>query len=522
MNSRVIGQTCLLALTILLHLSMYSQMSSTKVDELANKALETFGVAGASVGIVKDGKIVHLKGYGVKSVDTKLPITGTTPFAIASLGKAFTTTALAILVEEGKISWNDKVIKYIPEFKMYDSYVTENFTIKDLLTHRSGLGMGVGDLMGYPSGSNFTIEDVLESFQYFEPKSPFRTQFDYDNLLYWVAGEVIARVTDSSWERFVEKSIFEPLQLENTYSRLDNVKDLNQVAVPHISASNGIRTIAHFRENVNGAAGGIFSSAEDMCKWMLVHLNNGKYGKDLQKQLFSSESQYEMWKIHTVMDASNDPRYNSHFLGYGLGWFVSDVRGNLSLVHTGGGPGIMTKIWLLPEMNLGIVILTNTSESGGAFFSSVSKTIADSYLGLDSKDWVSVYQQRFQHRQQQGDSITTAVWKIIDANKSLPINFDDYIGTYEDRWFGKIEIHKNNGQLWFKSYRSPKLTGSMYHYKANTFAIKWEDRDLQADAFASFVLNEEGLATEIRMKGISPNIDFSYDFQDLLLYRVLD
>ncbi|MER3374872.1 MAG: serine hydrolase [Allomuricauda sp.] len=506
----------------LMCITAYPQMPSKEIDGLANYALETFGIAGASIGIVKDGKVIHLKGYGVKSVNTKVPVTGATPFAIASLGKAFTTTALAILVEEGKISWDDNVIKHIPEFKMYDPYVTENFTIKDLLTHRSGLGMGVGDLMGYPSGSDFTIVDVLGSFQHFEPQSSFRTKFDYDNLLYWVAGEVIARVTHSSWERFVEKSIFKPLQLENTYSRLDNIKDLDQVATPHLRESNGIRTIDHFRENVNGAAGGIFSSAKDMCEWMLLHLNKGKYGQNLQKQLFSPESQYEMWKIHTVMDASKDPRYNSHFLGYGLGWFVSDVRGQLSLVHTGGGPGIMTKIWLLPELDLGIIILTNTSESGGAFFSSVSKTIVDSYLGLDSKNWIEVYNKRFQQRQQQGDLFTSEVWKVIETNTNVQLSLDDYIGIYKDRWFGKIEIYINNGQLWFKSYRSPKLVGPMYHYKANTFAIKWEDRDLQADAFASFFLDEEGLATEIRMKGISPNMDFSYDFQDLLLIRTKD
>lgn len=509
----------LILLLVLVCSTMYPQMSSKQIDELAGNALETFGVAGASIGVVKDGKIIHLKGYGVKSVDTEIPVAETTPFAIASLSKAFTTTALAILVDEGTISWDDKVIKYIPEFKMYDSYVTENFTIKDLLTHRSGLGMGVGDLMGYPSGSDFTIADVLNSFQYFEPQSPFRTKFDYDNLLYWVAGEVIARVTDSSWERFVEKNIFEPLQMENTYSRLENIEDLEQVASPHIRETSGIRTISHFKENVNGAAGGIFSCAEDMCKWMLVHLNQGKYGNNLEQQLFSPQSQYEMWKINTIMDASKDPRYNSHFMGYGLGWFVSDILGKKSLVHTGGGPGIMTKIWLLPELDLGIIILTNTSESGGAFFSSVSKTLVDSYLALDSKNWIAVYNQRFKQREQQGDRVTEEVWKTIDANSDPQVNPDDYIGIYEDRWFGKIEIYSNNGQLWFRSYRSPKLTGRMYHYKANTFAIKWEDRDLQADAFASFWLNEEGVASEIRMKGISPNIDFSYDFQDLLLIR---
>ncbi|CAN5365283.1 hypothetical protein BH11BAC3_BH11BAC3_35360 [soil metagenome] len=197
---------------------VFGQINSKEVDKLVANAMEKFNVAGVAVAIVKDGKIIHEKGYGVKSVDTKLPIDEHTNFEIGSNSKAFTTAALSILVDEGKISWKDRVKKYIPEFKMYNDYVTENFTIEDLLCHRSGLGLGVGDLMMFPDGSNFTIKDVVSSFQYFLPATGFRTQFDYDNQLYLVAGEITASVSGMTWETFIQKRIMEPLQMQNSLS----------------------------------------------------------------------------------------------------------------------------------------------------------------------------------------------------------------------------------------------------------------------------------------------------------------
>ncbi|MFN2393936.1 MAG: serine hydrolase domain-containing protein, partial [Pyrinomonadaceae bacterium] len=180
---------------LLVNNAVYAQISTKEIDALVEKAMKEFNVAGVAVAVVKDGKIIHEKGYGVRSIDSKQPVNAHTNFQIASNSKAFTTAALAILVEEGKLSWKDKVKTHIPEFKMYNEYVTENFLIEDLLTHRSGLGLGIGDLMSFPDGADFTIKDILNSFQYFKPVSAFRTQYDYDNQLYIVAGEVIARVS---------------------------------------------------------------------------------------------------------------------------------------------------------------------------------------------------------------------------------------------------------------------------------------------------------------------------------------
>ncbi len=510
--------TLFLAFILLCNLT-FAQISSPKIDLLVADALTKFKVAGVSVAVVKDGKIIHSKGYGLANINTKTPMNENTNFQIASNGKAFTTTALAILEEEGKLKWTDKVKDHIPEFKMYNDYVTENFNIQDLLTHRSGLGLGVGDLMFFPDGSNFTIKDVVTSFQHFKPTSAFRTQFDYDNLLYIVAGEVIARASGMSYELFVQKRIIQPIQMNNTFVG-SLLKDKSNLSIPHSSESGTIKIIDAYDIGMGSAAGGIYSNVADMSKWMMVRLNKGKYGTDLNSSLFSLKNHSEMWKIHTVEEANPNPRYNSHFSGYGLGWGLSDVKGNLKVSHTGGLPGMLSMVTMYPDLNLGIVVLTNTENGGAGLFSSISNTIADSYLGLDDFGWTDKIVSRMNSQRNNGDEITNKVWAKVDASKNIPIKNEDYIGIYEDNWFGKVEVFMKDKQLWFKSYRSPKLNGPLAFYNANTFAIKFEYQAMNCDALAMFSLDENGKAQSIKMKGISPNIDFSFDFHDLDLKRV--
>ncbi|KJD33278.1 beta-lactamase [Tamlana sedimentorum] len=500
--------------------SVSAQYSEKQIDSIVNYALSKFNVAGTAIAIVKDGETVYQKGFGVTSVKSNIPVNVNTNFAIASNSKAFTTTALSLLVDEGKLKWTDKVKDYIPEFKMYDPYVTENFNIEDLLTHRSGLGLGIGDLMFFPDGSHFTLDDLLASFQYFEPVSAFRTKFDYDNLLYIIAGEVIARVSGMTWEDFIATRIFKPIGMNQSYASLDNIDDKSNLASPHDSNSGTLKIIPDFKEMINGAAGGIYSNVNDLTQWLKVHLNHGKYGDSLQNELFSVKQQDNMWKLHTIMETNKNPRYNSHFSGYGLGWFLSDVKGNMKVDHTGGLPGMLSLTVMIPDINLGFVILTNTSDDGGAFFSSVGNTILDSYLGLDDFGWIDKYADYFNKRKENGDKVTEAVWETVSNNSKIKVDLKKYTGIYKDDWFGEIEVFLKGKKLWFKSEKSPKLNGEMFFYKANTFAIKWEYQDMNADAFAMFFLDEEGKAQEIKMKGISPNIDFSFDFHDLDLKRV--
>lgn len=510
-------------LSLLLFLSApysWSQLSPEKIDVLVEQAMEEFEVAGVAVAIVKDGEIVHQEGYGVQSIETGQPVTEHSNFAIASNTKAFTAAALSLLVEEGKLEWQDKVKDHLPEFTMYNDYVTDHFNIQDLLTHRSGLGLGAGDLMFFPDGSDFTIDDVLTNFQYFEPVSAFRTQFDYDNLLYLVAGELIARTSGVSYEDFIEQRILRPLGMDNTYASLQRVKNPNSLAMPHSTEQGNIREVSHIIKSINGAAGGIFSNVSDMSTWMLLQLNQGKYGENLETSLFSEENHREMWKIHTVMEPKRSPRYNSHFAGYGLGWFLTDKLGNMEVSHTGGLPGMLSKVTLVPDLELGVVVLTNTESGGSALFSTVSNTIVDGYLGLEEYGWMDMNLENYRNRRDQGDAFTREVWEMVEAAEDSAVTPEKYTGTYRDDWFGEVEIEIRDNQLWFTCIRSPKLNGPMRLYKDHTFAIRWEYQDMNADAFAIFTMDEQGRAQQIMMKGISPNIDFSFDFQDLDLKRI--
>lgn len=497
------------------------ELNSKQIDSLVGKAMDISPSVGIAIAVVKDGKVIHSKGYGVKSINNKKKVDEHTLFAIASNSKAFTTAALSILVDEGKLNWEDKVINHIPEFKMYNDYVTANFTIVDLLTHRSGLGLGAGDLMLFPDGADFTIKDVLNSFQHQKSISAFRTKYDYDNLLYIVAGEIIVRISGMTWGDFVQSRIFVPLGMNNSIPTSYKLQKNINLALPHDSEGEQIKQLPTYDNDLVAAAGGIYASVSDLSKWMIMQLNNGKYGMDLSKELFSETQQNEMWKPHTNRGFTTkpNPRTNSHFYAYGLGWGLKDANGKIVISHTGGLPGMLSRTILVPELNIGIVVLTNSANGGGAYYS-ISEMILDSYLNIEPKDWITEVSNRVKARGNESDSVTTAVWEIVKENKSSIINLKDYTGTYKDNWFGEVEIALKDGELWFTSKRSPKLNGQMYFYKATTFAIKWAYTDMNADAFATFNLNQDGKGIGIKLNGISANIDFSFDFQDLDLKRV--
>ncbi|MCI5057944.1 MAG: serine hydrolase [Flavobacteriales bacterium] len=509
-----------LLMSMSLDISAQNPLSEKQIDSLVKAAMDTFNVAGVAVAVIKDDSIIHSKGYGYKNIDKKEKVDQNTNFAIASNSKAFACAALAILVDEEKIQWTDRVVDHIPEFKMYNSYVTENFNIQDLLTHRSGLGLGIGDLMIFPDGSDFTMRDLLSSFQHFKPESAFRTKFDYDNLLYLVAGELTSRVSGMSWEDFVEQKIFRPIGIESSYTALSKMIDKSNLASPHTVEQGELKALPNYQEMINGAAAGIFANVNDLSKWMKLQLNKGKYGDSLENEVFSKKQHQEMWKIHTSLNARNEERYNSHFAGYGLGWFLKDVRGNMHVSHTGGLPGMLSKTVLIPDQNMGVVVLTNTEPGGAYVFTAVTNAIVDAYIGLEPKDWIHKYNERLQKRKSKSDSIVTAVWETVKKANRKNLDKKNYIGTYKDPWFGKVNVLEKNKKLWFECERQPKLNGEMFYYKANSFAIKWEYQDMKADAFAIFKLDEEGMAEGLRMKGIAPDIDFSFDFEDLNFERI--
>ena len=495
-------------------------ISPVQIDSLVERVLRTFDVPGIAVGIIKDDKLILAKGYGVRSLDDKKRVDENTLFGIASNSKAFTAAALGMLVDEGKMKWDDKVTDYIPEFKMYNSYVTEEFTIKDLLTHRSGLGLGAGDLMMWPDSSNFTKKDIIHNLRYLKPVSSFRTKYDYDNNLYIIAGEVVARISGVSWEDFIEKRIMQPLNMSKSAASIFRLKDKNNIIKPHAPVNGKVEVIKIDWSEIANAAGGIYSNVTDLSKWLMMQMNNGKYGDGLKNQLFSEDVHDEMWSPQTIINVRGQTPYNTHFSSYGLGWFLSDVKGYKQVTHTGGLAGIVTQITLIPEMKLGIIVLTN--QQTGAAFQAITNTIKDAYLGVSGVDRVKQQHDRVLKNEAEARRITGEIWANINAQQKAnggKIALDFALGTYTDKWFGDVEITMKNGKIRFDSKRSPRLTGEMMYYKANTFVVKWDDRSLDADAFVQFSLDNEGKGNGLKMNAISPSTDFSFDFQDLEFVR---
>lgn len=507
----------LLGILLTLNQIGFSQINSSEIDALAEKARTTFNVPGIAIAVIKDGKIIHEKGYGESSIVTKQKVNEHTLFGVASNSKAFTATALAMLIDEGKLNWEDKVIKYLPDFKMYNDYVTNEFTIKDLLTHRSGLGLGAGDLMIWPEGNNFTPKDIIHNLRYLKPVSSFRTQFDYDNLLYIVAGEIIKEISGLSWSEFVETRIMKPLNMNRSAGSFVRLKDTTNLVTPHVPIDGKLKPIVRYKNTIMDAAGGIYTSVHDLSQWVLLQLNNGKIN---DKSLFSEKQHKEMWSLQTIIPATTTPPYNTHFSGYGLGWFLSDVKGYKQVTHTGGLEGMVTQVTLIPELNLGIIVLTN--QQSGSAFSAITNTIKNSYLQLPYIDYVSKYGEREKNQQAEADTTTEEVWKTVASNlkdKKINPRFDQLEGSYEDAWLGAITLKLEKKKLIFQSVRSPQLKGEVFFVKNNTYAVKWDNRYFHADAFIEVTFDSSGKANNLKMKAISPLTDFSYDFHDLDINR---
>jgi len=496
------------------------ELNETAIDGLIDRSMKAFDVPGISVGMIKDGKIVYAKGVGVRSLKTMQKMDANTLVCIGSNTKAFTTTALGILVDEGKIKWDDKVREYIPEFTVYNPYVSDEFTIRDLLTHRSGLGLGAGDLMFFPDGTDFTRQDIIHNLRYLKQASSFRSKFDYDNLLYIVAGEVIQRATGKSWEDFVEERILRPLGMNESRSTYDRITDLSNTTDPHAEVNGKVQVIRRNPLKVAAAAGAVYSNITEMSKWVQMFLSKGKYGEGNSKTLISEAVLRDLWSPQTILPVGSPGPYNTHFSAYGLGFGLGDVGGYKQVSHTGGIEGMVTQVTMIPELNLGIVVLTNQME--GLAFVSITNQIKDGYLGKKGNDWVTLLSAQRKQALAQAKTITDGVWSEINRVQQSGknnVDLNNFTGKYADVWLGDVTISIKNGKPWFDAKRSSNLTGEMFPYKGNTFVVKWSDIAMPADAYVNFSLDEEGKASGFTMRPVSPLTDFSFDFQDLSFRR---
>jgi CubicO group peptidase (beta-lactamase class C family) len=516
-------QRALLALGAVLSVSGLSAQrpplaAPADLDSYVTEVLKTFSVPGMAVTIVKDGKVLVARGYGVRTLGDTARVTSATRFGIASNSKAFTATALSMLVDEGKIEWDAPVVKYLPQFALADPFVTRNITVRDLLVHRSGLGLGAGDLLWWPA-STYTRKQIMHRLRDIPLSTSFRSAYAYDNVLYLVAGEVIEAVSGLSWEDFVASRILTPLGMTQTTTRHSDAATSGNVATTHAVVDGTLQRIKPLTSNNTNPAGGINTTADDIAKWLIAQLDSGRTGTT---RLWSQRAQRQLWTGVTPMPIGNQSGsfapLQPQFKLYALGFDVQDYRGVKIATHTGGLPGYVSEVTFVPSLKLGVAVFTN-QESTNAF-RSVTYKVLDHFMHATSTDWrATIDSAARQLRAAEGLSANgVRVGRDSLSKPSLPI--ERYAGKYTDAWYGDVIVTSQNGVLSIAMQPTPELVGELQHWQYDTFVVRWKDRSLRADAFITFQLAPDGQVESARMAPINDEVDFSFDFQDLRLARV--
>ncbi|HVQ36447.1 MAG TPA: serine hydrolase [Pyrinomonadaceae bacterium] len=481
--------------------------------EYAQKAGADWKVPGFSVAIVKDDKVVFARGYGIRELGKPGAVNEHTLFAIASNSKAFTSAALAMLVDEGKLKWDDPVTKYLPSFQLYDPYVTRELTIRDLLSHRSGLATFGGDLLWYEM--NYGRDEILNRVRFLKPTSSFRSRFGYQNIMFMAAGEIVGKVSGTTWDSFIRERFFGPLGMKRSLTTHAELLKAENVATPHNAVDGNTRVIRYGNVDNIGAAGAIKSSAQDMAQWIRLQLARGTYEG---KKLFESNRSREMWTPHTVLGGTSEQSERTnptrHFQLYGLGWGLADYQGRLLVSHGGGLDGMISQVLLVPEERLGIVVLTNSETPLSTI---LANKAVDLFLGVAPRDWSAESQVRTKANEEASKAAAKKIedGRVLNTKPSLPLSA--YVGTYTGALFGDAKITEANGKLVLQLMPSSLFIGDLEHWNFDTFRVKWRDSIVYPfpRGFVTFTLSPQGKPNELKID--VPNPDF--DFKELELRR---
>ena len=492
----------------------------------ADRLRKEIGVPGMAISIVEDEEITLAKGFGIRGMGSPEAADADTIFPTGSTGKAFTVAALGILVDQGKIGWDDKVIDHLPGFQMYDPWVTREMTIRDLLVHRSGLGLGAGDLLFVPR-TNLSRAESVRRLRYFKPATSFRSGFAYDNVLYMVAGQLIEAVSGETWEKFTAEHVLRPAGM--LHSTSDNESRFATVdrAQPHARVNGALRGIGDQsrldeREELgsnSAPAGGLSISANDMARWLLIQLDDGMLPGG-SGRLFSEAVHEEMWRPMTLQPIDSRPDdlklTQPMFNTYALGWDVRDYRGAKIVWHGGAVFGFLAAVVLIPEKHVGFSILINSED--GELINGLLFELLDHYLGLSANDWPAKFRALKQHRLDEAlKTYKSADAKAAKVGPSLPLA--RYAGAYGDPWYGSIQIALAHGKLTIDFKSTPRMGGTLEHWQYDSFVTRFDDKTIEP-AYVTFGLDADGKVERITMKPVSPLADFSYDYQDLLFTPV--
>lgn len=504
MKSKIILQ--FISLLLIVNCSFGQNSSLDTLDEYIPDLMRYFGAPGLAISIVQDGEIKYSKGFGTKTINRNDPVDNNTLFAIGSISKSFTAVALAMLVDEGKIDWDDRVIKYVPYFQLYDPYVTSTFTIRDLLTHRSGLKEVSGGTLWYHSDLN--REDIIRGLKYLDPVTEFRTKPAYQNTMFLVASKVLESAAGEPWEDFVRNRIFEPLGMVNTVISQAERKGSKNISSPHIK-NEDFEIIAIEQEKMDNIApaGSIYSSANDMALYMNFLLNNGIKGNDT---LISRKVFNEILKPQFHFKSFSEPIHNE-FTSYGFGWWLTPKNGNKIVDHSGGVDGMTANLIMVKNRNFGVIVLTNSSAAGWAPFS-LTFDIIGSFLGdIDYKNVSSYLKSNFLKT----DSIQVEKRKrilnsrILNTRPSLAL--EKYAGAFNDEMYGDIFIKYEDKNLRIEFSHTPLFTGILNHWHYDTFEIDWEDPRVP-NGFITFDFNSDGTISGFKLN--QPDL-LDVDFTEL-------
>ena len=491
-------------------------------DAQVEELRQAIGVPGLAIAVVEDGEVTLAKGYGVRRLGSSARVDADTIFPNGSTGKAFTSAALAILVDEGKIGWDDKVIDHMPWFAMYDPWVTREITVRDLLVHRSGLGLGQGDLLFVPR-TNLTRRESVKRLRYMKPATSFRSGYAYDNVLYMVAGQLIEEVTGQTWEKFVAERVLRAGGMLDATSEDTKRFTIADRAYPHARLDGAIRglgtqEVLDERDALGrtaAPAGGLAVSANDMAHWLQIQLASGKLpGSD--KRLFSETQAAEMWKPVVIVPSGKlpgamapaSPMINT----YALGWNVGDYRGAKLVSHGGAVFGFQSVVAMLPDKDIGFAILINSED--GELIRGLMHELLDHYLSAPDQDWPALW--RAFKAERQAAAIAALGAQTATPSKvgpSLPLA--RYAGNFTDPWYGGIAIRDEGGKLRIDFQQTPRMTGTLEHFQYDSFRVAWDDKTIEP-AYATFALDAQGQVERITMRAVSPAADFSWDYHDLL------
>ena len=487
-----------------------AQPDLAAIDRFITQARADWAVPGLAVAIVKDGRTVFAKGYGVRAAGSSEPVDEHTLFAIASNTKAFTSAALATLVDEGKLSWDDRVRDHLPYFLVYDRGVSEEMRIRDLLSHRSGLGTYSGDVLWW--GAPLSAEEVVRRAQYLPQAGAFRASYNYSNLMFIAAGEVVAAASGRSWAQYVRDEILQPVGMQRTVLTIDSLAARDNVASPHKVIDGRNTPIPWHGWNAMGAAGSIISSVSDMSQWLQLQLRGGLLPDG--DTLFSPTQQWTMWTVHTPLAVPPSMRTlypSTHFRGYGLGWSLNDYEGRRLVSHGGAYDGMYSRVLLVPEEGLGMVVLTNSMTG---ISNAITNHIVDLYLGAEPRDWSGILREREEAGNRREAQRRADFVRVTLPNTKPALPLASYAGTYTGPMLD-VSVTLENGGLVLRLPHG-ELVADLRHRQLETFLIDWRrEWAWFEDGVATFVLDEAGKVVELKLN--VPNQDIF--FEELVLKR---